>query len=104
MAESSSQEAVLASQPENPDAWHAVHEHARAASCAFNVCSVTAYDVYQAGSHQASGNVVDKLRGFVITNGHVVGDGPSLGYVVLNETRQVGRMLSRLSCRFPWAS
>lgn len=96
--------ADLVRQRDNQDAWQTAHKLARAASCAFRVSSLTDYDIFDAGSHKASGNVVDKLRGIVITNGHVVGDAPSWGIVVFNETRQVGRMLSRLSSRFPWAS
>ncbi|KAG1884927.1 hypothetical protein F4604DRAFT_1918593 [Suillus subluteus] len=68
--------------------WLAVQAKARAASCEIHSSNPHAYDVTGPSSSQGTGTLVDKEYGFVLTNKHVVGDGPWVGYCVFEDNKQ----------------
>lgn len=73
----------------NAGAWDEAHRKARATSVCLQVAEPVPHDVYDRESGYASGNIVDKSRGIVLTNRHVVAAGPSCCFASVGETRQV---------------
>ncbi|KAJ4185090.1 hypothetical protein NW759_017000 [Fusarium solani] len=68
--------------------WDAAHDKARRSLFSMEITRPKPYANESAGTSWGSGNVVDKSRGLVLTNRHVVGGGPSYGYASYNDVRE----------------
>ncbi|GKT83834.1 hypothetical protein Ct61P_01684 [Colletotrichum tofieldiae] len=65
------------------DMWQTAHAKARTATCTIHVAYLLPVGTWRFHTGQGTGTLVDKTRGLVLTNRHVLGVGPSWGYAVL---------------------
>lgn len=79
--------AVAASAPE-PD-WQTTLEEVVPGIVAINIVQTRAFDTENAKTSQATGFVVDAERGILLTNRHVVGNGPILAEAVLLNNEEI---------------
>lgn len=68
----------------------------RAASCTVHVANPVPFNGSYASCGDGSGTLVDRGLGIILTNKHVMGEGPSDGYVVFNH-KEVSAILD--TCR-----
>eukprot|EP00052_Salpingoeca_macrocollata_P012029 m.93183 g.93183 ORF g.93183 m.93183 type:complete len:1008 (-) comp18306_c0_seq4:53-3076(-) len=71
------------------DDWQRVIAASVPAIVALHVNTVRPFDTEKPGSSQATGFVVDKKRGLILTNKHVTHDGPVIAEAVFNNHEEV---------------
>ena len=73
----------------SPEQWNAMISAALPAVVSIKVNRVRAFDTVQAGTVQATGFVVDKERGYIMTNRHVAGPGPIVAEAIFANNEEV---------------
>lgn len=69
--------------------WETVTQQARKSIGQLNVSIYQHVDIEKPGTHKGTGFYVDEKEGFVLTNKHVVGPGPCLGFIVFEGNIEV---------------
>jgi S1-C subfamily serine protease len=64
--------------------WQATIEKVVKNVVSIHFCQTASFDTDSAISSEATGFVVDAEKGFILTNRHVVGSGPFVGHIVLD--------------------
>lgn len=77
---------------ETPE-WLSTIEKVVKAVVSIHFCQTHAFDTEGSSSSQATGFVVDAKRGLILTNRHVVGAGPFVGYVIFDNHEEVSFFL-----------
>ncbi|KAI9096060.1 trypsin-like cysteine/serine peptidase domain-containing protein [Phlyctochytrium arcticum] len=72
----------------NSSQWEETLKHVIPAIVSIRFISVRNFDTEHQRASQASGFIVDKTRGIVLTNRHVVQPGPILAEAILNESKE----------------
>lgn len=80
---------VSTAPPVSAAQWNSMIVHALPAVVSIKVNRVRAFDTVQAGSVQATGFVVDKERGLILTNRHVAGPGPIVAEAIFANNEEV---------------
>ncbi|KAI5306843.1 hypothetical protein KEM56_006822 [Ascosphaera pollenicola] len=75
--------APVGASKETPE-WLSTIEKVVKAVVSIHFCQTHAFDTDGSSSSQATGFVVDAKRGLILTNRHVVGAGPFVGYVIFD--------------------
>ena len=73
----------------SPEQWNAMITAALPAVVSIKVNRVRAFDTAQSGTLQATGFVVDKERGYIMTNRHVAGPGPIVAEAIFANNEEV---------------
>ena len=71
------------------DAWNRMIPTALGAVVSIKVNRVRAFDTTSAGTVQATGFIVDKQRGYIMTNRHVAGPGPIVAEAIFENNEEV---------------
>lgn len=69
--------------------WQATIEKVVKNVVSIHFCSPASFDTDEATSSEATGFVVDAKRGYILTNRHVVGAGPFVGFAVLDNHEEL---------------
>lgn len=80
---------ITASIPENSQKWQDTLNKVIKSVVSVQFSQVAAFGTDPPFSSEASGFVVDAKRGIILTNHHVVGDGPFVGYVIFDNHEEV---------------
>lgn len=70
--------------------WQETIERVVKAAVSIHFCQTASFDTDPSMSSQATGFVVDKERGYILTNRHVVCAGPFWGYVIFDNHEEAG--------------
>ena len=79
----------LATPPKDENAWNKMIQASMQAVVSIKVNRVRAFDTVGSGSVQATGFVVDKERGLILTNRHVAGPGPVVAEAIFVNNEEV---------------
>ena len=71
-------------QPQTAPVATVVHDWQKMIQNVIHWTQPVSFDTHQAGSYQATGFVVDVEKGYILTNRHVVGAGPFVGFCVFD--------------------
>jgi S1-C subfamily serine protease len=69
--------------------WQKAVEKASRSVVSIKFCHTHSFDTDEACCSEATGFVVDTNEGYILTNRHVVGTGPFLGYCVFVDNEEV---------------
>lgn len=69
--------------------WQRTIESVVRAAVSIRFCQTCSFDTEPALTSEATGFVVDPVRGYIMTNRHVVGSGPFWGYVIFDNHEEV---------------
>jgi S1-C subfamily serine protease len=84
------QPAHLAGAVHDTAEWQKTIEHVVRNVVSIHFCQTCSFDTDSAVSSEATGFVVDAEKGYILTNRHVVGAGPFIGYCIFDNHEEVG--------------
>ena len=70
--------------------WQATIERVVKNVVSIHFCQTCSFDTSSALASEATGFVVDAVKGYILTNRHVVGSGPFWGYCIFDNHEEVG--------------
>jgi S1-C subfamily serine protease len=74
--------------------WQRTIEHVVRNVVSIQFCQTCSFDTESAISSEATGFVVDAEQGYILTNRHVVGAGPFVGYCIFDNHEEVSLAVS----------
>lgn len=90
--------------PKSASHWKDTLDRVIKSVVSLHYAHVRAFDVQPASYARATGFVVDKDRGYILTNRHVVGPGPFWGYCTFSNHEEVRTDSHLLSCSSNYSS
>ena len=84
-------EPVIATATADTAEWQATIEAVVKNVVSIHFCQTCSFDTSSALASEATGFVVDAVKGYILTNRHVVGSGPFWGYCIFDNHEEVSR-------------